>query len=235
MPMKTLLAAAAFLLAASILRAEDFTTLDGKKHSGTVSRTEPDGLVLMTDDGIEKLPFVQLSAEVQQKYGYDPERAERYTAATNAAAAQRQRQVDQIRAQQAAATEASTQSEPKHKEEKVVAKAATGLIVRPGKMTVDEIGESPFSLRGYAVEMTGWNSIDKQEAAAGVYSVTFNGDSKYIEAKMTAAQMDSVARSRKIYVRVKDQESYSTSVPVEVLGSDVMYEGLSNSPTFIWK
>ena len=59
--------------------AEDFTTIDGKKLEGvTVTRVEPDGIVVMTDSGIEKVAFARLPVEVQKKYGFDPAKAAQF-------------------------------------------------------------------------------------------------------------------------------------------------------------
>ncbi|XHR27522.1 MAG: hypothetical protein ACFUZC_16450 [Chthoniobacteraceae bacterium] len=56
--------------------ADDLTTTDGRDYKNvTISRADPDGLVLVTDAGIEKVPFTALPAEIQQKYGYDPQKA----------------------------------------------------------------------------------------------------------------------------------------------------------------
>ena len=47
-------------LACARLAAEDFTTIEGKKYEGvTVSRVEPDGLMVVTDSGIAKIPFAR--------------------------------------------------------------------------------------------------------------------------------------------------------------------------------
>lgn len=54
---------------------EDFKTLSGQEYQGvTVNRVEADGIVISTDDGITKLSFRDLSAEVRAKYGYSAER-----------------------------------------------------------------------------------------------------------------------------------------------------------------
>jgi hypothetical protein len=37
----------------------------------TVSRVEPDGIVVKTKSGISKVYFVELPKEVQQRFGYD--------------------------------------------------------------------------------------------------------------------------------------------------------------------
>src|SRR5437762_1763797 len=56
--------------------AEDFKTVEGKEYkNATVSRVEPDGIVITFSRGIVKLPFTELSREIQKKYGYDSQAA----------------------------------------------------------------------------------------------------------------------------------------------------------------
>ncbi|MEO7933387.1 MAG: hypothetical protein ABIT76_09545 [Chthoniobacterales bacterium] len=74
------------------LTADDITTLAGKEYKGVrISRTEPDGIVVVTDSGIEKLQFGLLPADVQKKYGYDPAKAAKYQKAVYDAYIQRTR------------------------------------------------------------------------------------------------------------------------------------------------
>jgi hypothetical protein len=75
----------ALIASCAIASADDFAFTNGNKISGTLSRVEPDGLVLITDDGIEKIPFTQLSPEVRAKYGYKPQAAAQYSAKLAAA------------------------------------------------------------------------------------------------------------------------------------------------------
>src|SRR2546430_7517590 len=77
--MKTL----AFLIAcfASIAVAEDFKAIDGKEYKNvTVSRVEPDGIVLRTRSGISKVYFVELPKEVQERFHYNAAIASAYSA-----------------------------------------------------------------------------------------------------------------------------------------------------------
>lgn len=72
-------------------RPEDITTIDGVKHASvTITRIEPDGLVVDMDSGIDKIPFTALPRETQIKYGYDPRKAAQFSNAVRLAAAQRQ-------------------------------------------------------------------------------------------------------------------------------------------------
>lgn len=57
------------MLLASIALAEDFKTIEGKEYKGvTVSRVEPDGIVLTTKSGISKVYFVELPEDVQERF-----------------------------------------------------------------------------------------------------------------------------------------------------------------------
>jgi hypothetical protein len=92
-------------LSASIALADDFKTIDGKEYkNATVSRVEPDGIVLKSKSGISKVYFVELPNEVQQRFKYDPQQASAYSAeqAANYAAYQKQEEEAQRQRQEAA-------------------------------------------------------------------------------------------------------------------------------------
>src|SRR6266403_6196053 len=80
---------------ASVALADDFKVIDGKEYKNvTVSRVEPDGIVLRTKSGISKLYFVELPKEVQERFHYNAAIAAAYSVQqsanrTNAAAARR--------------------------------------------------------------------------------------------------------------------------------------------------
>lgn len=67
-----------FLLIISYAQALEFTTTDGDHYSGEIKRVEPDGIVLATSDGISKVKFKKLPAEMAAKYGYDPAKEAAY-------------------------------------------------------------------------------------------------------------------------------------------------------------
>jgi hypothetical protein len=51
---------------ASIALADDFKTINGKEYkNATVTRVEPDGILLKTKSGISKVYFTELAKEVQ--------------------------------------------------------------------------------------------------------------------------------------------------------------------------
>jgi hypothetical protein len=59
-------------LSVSVALAEDFKTINGKEYKdATVSRVEPDGIVLKTKSGITKVYFVELPKEAQERFGYN--------------------------------------------------------------------------------------------------------------------------------------------------------------------
>jgi hypothetical protein len=61
---------------ASIALADDFKTIDGREYiNATVSRVEPDGIVLRTKSGISKLYFTELPKEIQERFHYDVAKA----------------------------------------------------------------------------------------------------------------------------------------------------------------
>ncbi len=92
-----------FAFAAS---ADDFKTIDGKEHkSATVSRVEPDGIVLSSKSGISKVYFTELPKEVQERFHYDPEKGAAYSAEQNAAAELLRKQQEEAQRQAAEATE----------------------------------------------------------------------------------------------------------------------------------
>jgi hypothetical protein len=83
---------------ASLALADDFKTVDGKEYKNAkVSRVEPDGIVITFSGGIVKIPFTELSPEVQKKFSYDPQMAAAYSAGQNEqqAALARQRKADE--------------------------------------------------------------------------------------------------------------------------------------------
>ena len=60
--------------------AEDFKTTDGKEYKdATVSRVEPDGIVVKTKSGISKLYFTELPKEVQERFHYDAKKGDDYS------------------------------------------------------------------------------------------------------------------------------------------------------------
>ena len=91
--------------------SEDFKTVNGKEYKdATVTRVDPDGVVVKTKSGITKVYFTELPKDVQEHFHYDSEKAAAYSAEQAANYAAYQRQQDETQRQQQAAdakTEAS--------------------------------------------------------------------------------------------------------------------------------
>ena len=66
---------------ASVAFADDFKAIDGKEYKNvTVSRVEPDGIVLISSSGISKVYFTELPKAVQERFHYDAAKAAGYSA-----------------------------------------------------------------------------------------------------------------------------------------------------------
>jgi len=69
------------LCSATVALADDFKTVQGKEYKNvTVSRVEPDGIVLKSKSGISRVYFVELPKEVQERFHYNPAIASAYSA-----------------------------------------------------------------------------------------------------------------------------------------------------------
>ena len=66
---------------ATVALGDDFKTVKGKEYKNvTVSRVEPDGVVLKSKSGISKVYFVELPKEVQERFHYNAAIASVYSA-----------------------------------------------------------------------------------------------------------------------------------------------------------
>ena len=90
--------------------SEDFKTVNGKEYKdATVTRVEPDGIVLRTKSGISKVYFAELPKEIQHRFNYDPEQAAAYSAQQAADYAAVQKQQDEALRQKAEASQKANQ------------------------------------------------------------------------------------------------------------------------------
>src|SRR6266403_2126227 len=81
--------------------AEDFKTINGKEYKdATVTRVDPDGIVVKTKSGITKVYFIELPKEVQERFHYDSEKAASYSAEPAANYTGYQTQQEETRRQQ---------------------------------------------------------------------------------------------------------------------------------------
>src|SRR5213594_1113726 len=73
--------ASLILCLTTVAVADDFKLVSGKEYKNvTVSRVEPDGIVLRTNSGISKVYFVELPKEVQERFHYNAAIASSYSA-----------------------------------------------------------------------------------------------------------------------------------------------------------
>ncbi len=93
--MNTKVLAFLILSFASAAFPDDFKTVNGKEYKdATVTRVEPDGIVIKTKSGISKLPFAELPKDVQERFHYDQQKASEFSAeqAANYTAYQKQQE-----------------------------------------------------------------------------------------------------------------------------------------------
>ncbi len=86
--------------------SDDFKTVNGKEFkNATITRVEPDGIVVKTPSGISKISFAELPKEIQERFHYDPQKATAYSAeqAANYTAYQQQQAEAQRQREDAAA------------------------------------------------------------------------------------------------------------------------------------
>ena len=89
------------LCLASVAVADDFKTNAGKEYTNvTVTRVEPDGIVVKTKSGITKVYFTELPREAQERFHYDPQKAVAYSAEQSANYAAHQKQQEEAEHQQ---------------------------------------------------------------------------------------------------------------------------------------
>ena len=92
------------LCVTSIAFSEDFKTVNGKEYKdATVTRVDPDGVVVKTKSGITKVYFTELPKEVQERFHYDSEKAASYSAEQTANYTAYQKQQEEIQRQQQSA------------------------------------------------------------------------------------------------------------------------------------
>ena len=90
--------------------SDDFKTLTGKEYKDvTVSRVKPDGIVLTGKTGISKVYFTELPKEVQERFGYDHQKAKDYSGQQSAGFEQVRKQQEESSRQKAEASQKTDQ------------------------------------------------------------------------------------------------------------------------------
>jgi hypothetical protein len=86
--------------------SEDFKTVNGKEYKdATVTRIEPDGIVVKTNSGITKVYFTELPKNVQERFHYDAGQAASFSSEQAANYNAYQKQQEETRHQQQDADE----------------------------------------------------------------------------------------------------------------------------------
>jgi sRNA-binding protein len=89
------------LFFASAAFSEDFKTVNGKEYKdATITRVDPDGIVVKTASGVSKVYFAELPKEVQERFHYDQQKASAYSAEQAANYAAYQKQQEQAKREQ---------------------------------------------------------------------------------------------------------------------------------------
>src|SRR6516165_4602211 len=100
---------------ASIALADDFKTVNGKEYkNATVTRVEADGISVKFSGGLVKIPFSELSKELQDKYHYEPEKAAAARAAEAAAIQQTNQQIEELNKQHEKEKQAARVDKPQN-------------------------------------------------------------------------------------------------------------------------
>jgi chromosome segregation ATPase len=90
--------------------ADDFKTNAGKEYKNvTVSRVEPDGIVVTGKSGVSKVYFTELPKDVQERFGYDSQKAADYSAQQSAGLEQARKQQEEALRQKAEASQKANQ------------------------------------------------------------------------------------------------------------------------------
>lgn len=90
----------------SAVFSEDFKAVNGKEYKdASITRVDPDGIVVKTKSGIAKVYFAELPKDVQERFHYDQQKASAYSAeqAANYTAYQKQQEEAQRERKDAAA------------------------------------------------------------------------------------------------------------------------------------
>ena len=116
--------------------AEDFKTVNGKDYKdATVTRVDPDGVVVKTKSGITKVYFIELPKEVQERFHYDSEKAASYSAEQAANYTGYQKQQEETRRQQ---QDADAKSNAALAEQQAATNRTQALQARYGELQKQE-------------------------------------------------------------------------------------------------
>jgi hypothetical protein len=117
-------AGALLLFLATPVRAEDWTTTDGKHYDGiTVVKVEADAVTIIDGDGGALVPLSKMTPELQKRFGYDPLKAQKAADARATVDAQNEQQLKK----EAVATGAKRKKDEAADKKEKAAAAASNL------------------------------------------------------------------------------------------------------------
>jgi hypothetical protein len=152
-------------LSASIALADDFKTIDGKEYKDvTVTRIEPDGIVLKGNAGIWKILLVELPKDVQERFHYDPAAAKAFTA-----------QQQQAQAAAKASNDAAARQQQAEASTKAAADAALAEKNRRFKEKIAQLHGNLVNLQGKVLQVLK-NGILVTDAHFLVWEFTADGE-----------------------------------------------------------
>lgn len=142
------------LATAAFLQAETLATLDGKTYTGvSVTKTTPAAISISHSSGIARIPFDNLSAEIQKKYGYDPARAAAFAAEEIARQEEIKKQAEarQQQLEQTAAAEAQAREQAQAARQEAANQAEKNRL-EEGLTTLDMVVSDPTPAKPFKVK-----------------------------------------------------------------------------------
>ena len=147
--------------------ATNIVTASGTLSNVVVRRAEPDALVIMSSHGIARVPFTELSADLQRQYGYKPELAADFQRQKAAEEARVRLEKEQARRQAEKATQIT--------ETNFAGKVES--IWKDGASVVPVTQKSTYRAPR-VVSLTGWVQVAQNAASAPTYEE--RGESVFI-------------------------------------------------------
>ena len=174
-------------LSASLALGDDFKTVNGKEYkNATVTRVESDGITVKFSRGLVKVPFSELSKELQNKYLYDPEKAAAARAAEAAAIQQTNQQIEELNKQQEKEKQAALVDKPQN------------TAIEPGHNMATEPGHNTAT----GPRITGVGGINGLEVEVDDKRLQFAAEARE-EAMTPQEKANQFARNQKIYEGAK--------------------------------
>ena len=120
-------------LSTSFALADDFKTVTGKEYKdATVTRVDPDGIVVKSKSGISKIYFQELPKEVQQRFNYNPQQAAAFASAQATTVQRTNQQIEEANKQREKEKQVALESSRRATEE---AAKAQNTTIEPGHKT----------------------------------------------------------------------------------------------------